>query len=204
MAEQYNNRITTNKHYTKASDIDINVFSSDEILRRGEIIISNDADNPGLYIIDSEDKVINIAAVSGQSIDIEALRKELKKYVDEEIAKKAGTAGQIFLTESEYAAWAASGMLSSTCLYYVYEDEEKGGGGVIITGNTMVISGSVVNNTLMTTNTYVSDDHKLVFTGGGIQSGSTVQGGTLIFTNGTISDKTLRTNNTVENNTLKL
>lgn len=150
-------RSIINKHYDSASSLSLSSFVSDENKRKGEVIIVNDAQHPGIYTVDTRGNIVNLSAQI--DVDIETL-KELIESLIVDVTK------QEVLEQSEYQYKIDNNLIDDECMYYVYEDE--GGGGedefvphVIdgtetleidedgVTGEVATINGTVEGETLV-------------------------------------------------------
>lgn len=150
-------RSIINKHYDSASSLSLSSFVADENKRKGEVIIVNDAEHPGIYTVDTRGRVVNLSAQI--DVDIETL-KELIESLIVDVTK------QEVLEQEEYQYKIDNNLIDDECMYYVYEDD--GGGGedefvphVIdgtetleidedgVTGEVATINGTVEGETLV-------------------------------------------------------
>ena len=107
------NRSIINKHYDSASSLSLSSFIADENKRKGEVIIVNDAEHPGIYTVGTNGEIINLS--SSMDIDIEALRELIESLIVD-ITK------QEILTEDEYQFKIDHGLIDNECLYFIYDD----------------------------------------------------------------------------------
>ena len=149
-------RSIINKHYDSASSLSLSSFVSDENKRKGEIIIVNDAQHPGIYTVDTRGRVVNLS--SQIDVDIETL-KELIESLIVDVTK------QEVLEQSEYQYKIDNNLIDDECMYYVYEDEGGGEDEFVphvidgtetleidedgVTGEVATINGTVEGETLI-------------------------------------------------------
>ena len=113
-------RVLINKHYDNQQQVTLNSFTSDEIQRKGEVIIVNDAENPGIFIVDTLGQVINVASqVNIEGIE-EILERLISKYMKREV-----------LTREEYQYKVDNNLIDDECMYYVYDGDYSGDTGFI-------------------------------------------------------------------------
>ena len=149
-------RSIINKHYDSASSLSLSSFVADENKRKGEVIIVNDAQHPGIYTVDTRGNIVNLS--SQIDVDIEAL-KELIESLIVDVTK------QEVLEQSEYQYKIDHNLIDDECMYYVYEDEGGGEDEFVphviegtetleidedgVTGEVATISGTVEGETLI-------------------------------------------------------
>lgn len=200
------NRSVINKHYDSASSVTLSSFIQDENKRKGELIVVNDAEHPGLYTVGTNGQIVNLS--SQVNIDIDAL-KELIESLITDVTK------QEVLTQEEYRYKVDNNLIDEECMYYVYEDDGGGGddGGdefvpnVIdetetleidedgVTGEVATINGTVEGETLIISGEIIVPDNGEVISNGDDYSlvyddEDAVVGETLIVTS-SVMDETL-------------
>lgn len=198
------NRSVINKHYDSASSVSLSSFISDENKRKGELIVVNDAEHPGLYTVGTDGKILNLS--SQINVDIDAL-KELIESLIVDVTK------QEVLTREEYQYKIDDHLIDEECMYYVYEDE--GGGGedefvphVIDGTETLEIDEDGVNGEVATINGTVEGE-TLIITGEIIDpdKGEVIGDGddySLVYDENMVEGETLIVSSSVANETLTL
>lgn len=169
-----NGKIIVNKHYDVASAITAGAFttlsSATNDYKKGEIIVSNEPENEGLYIMNALGQVVQASA----KIDYELIRTMIETAISKAINHR-------YLTETEYSNLVASGKIDENCTYFVYEGSVKPEPGAAVSGDTLIANGIVEDGIAVITNAEVIDG-VLVFkntytpeTGGTVEvSGDTV------------------------------
>ena len=199
------NRSVINKHYDSASSVSLSSFISDENKRKGELIVVNDAEHPGLYTVGTDGKILNLS--SQINVDIDTL-KELIESLIVDVTK------QEVLTQEEYQYKIDNHLIDEECMYYVYEDEGGGGGDdefiphVIDGTETLEIDEDGVNGEVATINGTVEGE-TLIITGEIIDpdKGEVVADGddySLVYDENMVEGETLIVSSSVANETLTL
>lgn len=181
-------RIIVNKHYDVASAITEGAFttlsSATNDYKKGEIIVSNEPENEGLYIMNALGQVVQASA----KIDYELIRTMIETAISKAINHR-------YLTESEYNNLIVSGEIDEDCTYFVYESSGYTPTPTPIpSGDTMVVPfGELDKDGVFVIQNAKFEDGALVFFGGGSPSPTPTptpipEGDTMIFPKGTKLD----------------
>ena len=115
-----------NKHIDSSSSVDRKKFVDNYEKAKGEILICNDKDNPGIYILDTDNKPVKINGGSGGtggSYDDTLIRKQVEQNTsDIKALKESGVGGSSVLTETIVVA----GLENSLGAYSNNDVIEKG------------------------------------------------------------------------------
>lgn len=175
-------KVIINKHYSNPASIDASVFSTkrkinqygvgkDEVLREGEIVLCNDENNPGIYMMthsastENPGKVINMT--SGENIKLSP-----------EYEESQGTGSELELTGNDSVAQAFG--KTSKRIADVEEkvhDIEESMQDVLTPGSGVSIDNGVISVLIDNTTIKFTPDGKLYSVGGG---GGSQGGGTYI------------------------
>ena len=165
-------KVIINKHYSSPASIDASVFSTkrkinqygvgkDEVLREGEIVLCNDENNPGIYMMthsastENPGKVINMT--SGENIKLSPAYEESQ-----------GTGAELELTGNDSVAQAFG--KTSKRIADVEEkvhDIEESMQDVLTPGSGVSIDNGVVSVLIDNTTIKFTPDGKLYSVGGG-------------------------------------
>lgn len=190
-------KVIINKHYSSPASIDASVFSTkrkinqygvgkDEVLREGEIVLCNDENNPGIYMMthsastESPGKVINMT--SGENIKLSPAYQESE-----------GTGAALELSGNDTVAQAfgktskrvsdAEGRLDTAesdidALQTKVHDIEESMQEELTAGNGIEINNRTINVLVDNTTIKFTPDGKLyaIGGGGGSQGGSYIPG----------------------------
>lgn len=174
-------KVIINKHYSNPASIDASVFSTkrkinqygvgkDEVLREGEIVLCNDENNPGIYMMthsastENPGKVINMT--SGENIKLSPAYEESQ-----------GTGSDLELTGNDSVAQAFGKTSKRVAdIEEKVHDIEESMQDVLTPGSGVSIDNGVISVLIDNTTVKFTPDGKLYAVGGG--GGG--QGGTYI------------------------
>jgi len=183
-------KVIINKHYSSPASIDASVFSTkrkinqygvgkDEVLREGEIVLCNDENNPGIYMMthsastESPGKVINMT--SGENIKLSPAYQESEGTGAALELSGNDTVAQAFGKTSKRVA-DAEGEIEA--LQTKVHDIEESMQEELAAGNGIEINDRTINVLVDNTTIKFTPDGKLyaIGGGGGSQGGSYIPG----------------------------
>lgn len=119
-------RIVVNKHFDDKSKI-----TSESFVNKGEIIVSNQVGNEGIFIVNKNGEIFFIGPTNGTGTDIPS---EYKEYIDSYVDSKLEDSTKHFLiSASQYEDLVKNGKVvidgeeifyDNDTYYAVYEDVE--------------------------------------------------------------------------------
>lgn len=87
----------------------------DNTKRKGEVIVVNDAESPGLYIVDTRGRVINVTTQVDTDSIIDIINQLIVDRMKEDV-----------LTIEQYQYKIDNNLIDPECMYYVYEGDGSG------------------------------------------------------------------------------